>query len=110
MAGNHGRFLYDFSPDSVVLRITDDPAPRFLYCFTTVDNGREIDAPLLRERVESGDIDPAELILGGLIAKTETAKHLKAKGAFLGVNGQTGVKAATAEAVRRINQRLGIEE
>src|SRR5262249_51965806 len=40
VAGNHGRFLFDFSPDAVVLRITDDPAPRFLYCFDTVDNGK----------------------------------------------------------------------
>ena len=26
VAGNHGRFLFDFSPDAVVFRITDDPA------------------------------------------------------------------------------------
>lgn len=110
VAGNHGRFLFDFSPDSVVLRITDDPAPRFLYCFTTVENGKEIDAPLLMDRVESGDIDPKELILGGRLAKTETGKGLKEKGAFLGVSGHTGIKAAAAEAVRRINERLGIQE
>ena len=36
VAGNHGRFLFDFSPDSAIFRVTDDPAPRFLYCFETV--------------------------------------------------------------------------
>jgi|SRR5579875_1820963 CRISPR-associated protein Cst2 len=110
VAGNHGRFLFDFSPDSVVFRITDDPAPRFLYCFMTPNDGKDIDAPLLIDRVESGDIDPKELILGGLLAKTETGKRLQEKGAFLGVNGQNGVKGAAAEAIRRINQRLGITE
>ena len=110
VAGNHGRFLFDFSPDSVVFRLTDDPAPRFLYCFETPDGGKTVDARQLLERVEDGDIDPKELIIGGVFAKTETAQQLKAKGAFLGVNGQTGVKAAAAEAVRRINQRLGVKE
>jgi CRISPR-associated protein Cst2 len=27
VAGNHGRFLFDFSPESVMFRLTDDPAP-----------------------------------------------------------------------------------
>jgi CRISPR-associated protein Cst2 len=110
VAGNHGRFLFDFSPDSVIFRVTDDPAPRFLYCFETSDGGKTVDACLLLERVEDGDVDPKELIIGGVFAKTETAQQLKSKGAFLGVNGQTGAKAAAAEAVRRINQRLGVKE
>lgn len=109
VAGNHGRFLFDFSPDSVVFRITDDPAPRLLYCFKTEDDGKTVDAKVLLERGEDGDIDPKELIIGGAFAKTETAKQLKAKGAFLGVNGHTGVKAAAAEAVRRINAILDIK-
>ena len=33
VAGNHGRFLYDFSPESAVFRVTHDPAPRILYVF-----------------------------------------------------------------------------
>ena len=33
VAGNHGRFLFDFSPESVIFRLTDDPAPRILYIF-----------------------------------------------------------------------------
>lgn len=37
VAGNHGRFLYDFSPDAILVRITDDPAPRMLYCFECAD-------------------------------------------------------------------------
>lgn len=94
VAGNHGRFLFDFSPDAVVLRITDDPAPRFLYCFETKDDGRTVIAPRLQARIDGGDIDPAELIVAGV--KVE------------GLVAAKGVKAACAEAVRRINERLGI--
>lgn len=108
VAGNHGRFLFDFSPDSVVFRITDDPAPRFLYCFESAD-GKTVDAPQLLERVEEGDIDGKELILGGTIARSATGKKLQELGAFIGANGQSGVKGAMTEAVRQINAKLGIE-
>jgi CRISPR-associated protein Cst2 len=108
VAGNHGRFLFDFSPDSVVIRITDDPAPRLLYCFQTTDDGKTVEANALLERVEDGDIDPKELILGGTIARTATGEKLKTLRAFIGANGHSGVKGAAAEAVRRINEKLGI--
>ena len=76
VAGNHGRFFYDFSPDAIVLRITDDPAPRLLYCFDTEDDGRSIVSPVLIQRVQSGDITPEELILGGLPADHQTRREL----------------------------------
>jgi CRISPR-associated protein Cst2 len=109
VAGNHGRFLFDFSPDSVVFRITDDPAPRLLYCFDTSDDGKTVDAHALRERVKDGDIKAEELILGGAFTRTATAQELKQRGAFVGTNGQAGVKAAAAEAVGRIDQLLGVK-
>lgn len=102
VAGNHGRFLFDFSPDSVVFRLTDDPAPRLLYCFDTEDDGKSVDAKLLLERVKDGDVDPKELILGGTITQTPVGGQLKESGAFVG--DKSGVKAAAAEAVRRINK------
>ena len=107
VAGNHGRFLYDFSPESVVFRITDDPAPRLLYCFETKDNGRTVDADVLLKRVDQGDIDAAELILGGGIAERQSGESLKKKGAY--IPEKKGIKAAGAEAVRRINLKLGLE-
>jgi CRISPR-associated protein Cst2 len=108
VAGNHGRFLFDFSPDSVVFRITDDPAPRLLYCFNTQDDGKTVDAEVLLMRVKHGDIKPEELILGGPIAESATGKELAAAGAFVGE--KPGVKAGAAEAVKRINALLGIKE
>ena len=108
VAGNHGRFLFDFSPDSVVFRITDDPAPRLLYCFNTRDDGKTVDAEVLLMRVKHGDIKPEELIVGGPIAESAAGRELKTAGAFVGE--KPGVKVAAAEAVERINAHLGIKE
>lgn len=104
VAGNHGRFLFDFSPESVVIRITEDPAPRLLYCFETADDGRTVDAPALLARVEDGDIAAKELILGGGIAKTKAGERLRTLGAFAAET--PGVKSAAAEAIKRINALL----
>lgn len=106
VAGNHGRFLFDFSPESIVLRLTDDPAPRLLYCFETTDDGKTVVAPSLLRRIQGGDIDPKELILGGTFAADLALEELKAKGAAIFPNG---VKVAIAEAVSQINSRLKIK-
>lgn len=92
VAGNHGRFLFDFSPDALVIRITEDPAPRLLYCFETEDDGKTVTAKKLDERIKADDIDPKELIVAGV----EVAE----------VSGKKGVKAACAEAVERITAEL----
>ena len=39
VAGNHARFLYDFSPEIIILRWTPDPAPRMLLCFDEDERG-----------------------------------------------------------------------
>ena len=79
VAGNHGRFLFDFSPESVVFRLTHDPAPRLLYIFEQMN--KSIDAPLLLTRVEAEDIKAKELIIGGNFGETETAAKLEKVGA-----------------------------
>jgi len=48
VAGNHARFLYDFSPESIVLRWTHDFSPRFLYCFEEDETG-EVLVPDLQQ-------------------------------------------------------------
>jgi CRISPR-associated protein Cst2 len=108
VAGNHGRFLYDFSPDSIVLRVTNDPAPRLLYCFETGDCGKTVEAPELVRRVKAKDIAPEELIVGGAIASEvgSTGQELRK----LGVESlHDGVKAALDEACKRINKQLAQE-
>jgi CRISPR-associated protein Cst2 len=105
VAGNHGRFLFDFSPEAVVLRITQDPAPRFLYCFDTADDGKTVYAKKLTDRIDAEDIDPKELILGVADTKSKLADDLRAKGVTV-----LGVVKACEEAVKRINAELKIKE
>lgn len=101
VAGNQSRFLYDFSPESVIFRWTDDFAPRLLYGFHL---GSEVvlALPEVLRRVEAGDIDPKELVVGGSIAGLKDGERLKEAGSFVHV----GVKAAAEEVKRRIKQDL----
>ena len=97
VAGNHGRFLFDFSPESIVIRITDDPAPRLLYIFEPAD-GDTVDAPRLLARAQAGDIKAHELIIGGGFASTPTAAELKR----LGASVEAGVRKAADLAVAKL--------
>lgn len=103
VAGNHGRFLFDFSPESIVLRITQDPAPRLLYIFE--EDPRDckiIQAPALVARCESLDIPAEELIIGGGLSQTEQSKKLEK----LGAKVVPGVREAANLACKRINDHL----
>ncbi len=71
VAGNQSRFLYDFSPDSVVFRWTDDFAPRLLYGFD-MDAEGTLSFTSMLDKVEAGDIDASELYIGGSIARNLT--------------------------------------
>ncbi len=104
VAGNHSRFLYDFSPESLVLRWTHDFAPRLLYCFEEDPDTGDLGVPDLQRRIQAGDIDPKEVWVAGAIANTETGDDL----AEAGVNVYGGVKAAVENLVRRITQDLGL--
>ncbi len=105
VAGNHGRFLFDFSPDAVVIRLTQDPAPRLLYCFDTDDDGKTVHAKTLLQRIKAGDIDPAELVFGVGDLESKLADSLRdAKVKVF------GVRKACEEAVTLINARLALKE
>lgn len=104
VAGNHGRFLFDFSPDAVVFRLTDDPAPRLLYCFETLDNGKTVIAPSLIKRLEAGSIKKDELVIGVDDLDSPLAQQFKE------VNIEVkGVIPARDEAVKRINDKLDLK-
>jgi CRISPR-associated protein Cst2 len=104
VAGNHGRFLFDFSPDAVVFRITQDPAPRLLYCFDTGDtSGKTVTAAALLKRIAAGDIAKEELILGVGDLDSPLAEKFRAAGITT-----LGVKAACSQAMGEINEKLGI--
>ena len=101
VAGNHSRFLYDFSPEAIVLRITDDPAPRILYCFDTNDGGKSVVADLLVQKIQTKDILPDEILVGLSDLNSKLAIQLKETGV-----GILGVRAAVKAASARIHTTL----
>lgn len=105
VAGNHSRFLYDFSPDSIVLRWTHDFSPRFLYCFEEDGDG-DISVPELVRRVEAQDIDPNELWVAGAIENTPDGERLEALGAHV----LPGIKVTTDILKRRISHDLQLPQ
>lgn len=101
VAGNHARFLYDFSPESVVFRWTDDFAPRLLYGFNDAGRG-DVRAALVVRRVQAGDVDAKELVVGGEVAETEDGTALRELGATV----YRGVREATREIQRRLSESV----
>ena len=101
VAGNHGRFLFDFSPESVVFRITHDAAPRILYPFESHADGVRI--PELLRKVRAGDVKASELLIGGAIVEglsVDDRKALSAAALF------GGVVAACDAACKRIASEM----
>ncbi|MGG4032293.1 DevR family CRISPR-associated autoregulator [Paenibacillus cisolokensis] len=97
VGGNQSRYLFDFSPSSVLLRLTDDPAPRILFIFEGASDSPDKLAKLLHT-VEAGDLDGKELILGGEAAGWEQAQALRK----YGVAVFPGVKEAFQQAQGRL--------
>ncbi len=101
VAGNHARFAYDFSPASIVLRVTNAHSSKIQNCFEHDETTRGYTVEKLIQRIESGDIPTDELIVGGELTETPEGDALKK----LGVTMFPGVKAAADEARRRIAAR-----
>jgi CRISPR-associated protein Cst2 len=108
VGGNHSRFLFDFSPDSVIYRWTDDFAPRMLYGFEMSEDGSVSFAAVL-QKVKDGDIDPEELFIGGSIVHSlsDDAKKLL-NGATISNGGKAGVKTAAEALKQRIKADLNL--
>ncbi|MDI7164616.1 DevR family CRISPR-associated autoregulator [Leptospira santarosai] len=100
VAGNQSRFLYDFAPESVILRWTDDFAPRILYSFEESEN--VVSIPTIIEKVNSGDLEGDTLIIAGPITKLSEVTKLKEKKVSL----FEGVKQGFAELEQRIKKDL----
>jgi CRISPR-associated protein Cst2 len=104
VAGNQSRFLYDFAPESVIFRWTDDLAPRLLHGFRLVDEQPQLSEEV-RRRIEAGDIEAKDLIVGGSIAK-DHSDFLKQKGALV----CAGVKQAAEALKARMRSDLDISD
>ena len=99
VGGNHGRFLFDFAPESIILRWTHDFAPRFLYCFDE-DEMENISIPKLSRQLRNGDLDPTEFWIGGEIAETLQDSEYES------VNKFSGVKATVDALKEKIAEDL----
>lgn len=98
VAGNHARFAYDFSPASIVLRVTQEHSSKIQNCFEHDDDTRGFGIERLIERVKGGDVPAAELYVGGEVARTEGGAQLKR----LGANVYPGVRKAAQAACAAI--------
>ncbi|MBW4653191.1 MAG: type I-B CRISPR-associated protein Cas7/Cst2/DevR [Kaiparowitsia implicata GSE-PSE-MK54-09C] len=96
VGGNHARFLYDFRPESIVIRVTEDPSPWIMDSFKRM--GETIGCPKLLRLVEVGDVTASELIVAGEIADTPYGEKLST----LGVKVCRGVKDAIAQAKQQL--------
>ena len=101
VAGNHARFAYDFSPASIVLRVTNAHSSKIQNCFEHDETNRSYTIERLIQRIKSGDIPADELIVGGELTDTPQGDELRKAG----VTVLPGVKAAAEEARRRIAAR-----
>lgn len=98
VAGNHARFAYDFSPSSVVLRITTAHSSRIQNCFVHDEQNHCCSLKRLVERVRSGDVPASEILVGGDIVSTTEGTELKGLGCF----ARPGVDAVAKEARARV--------
>lgn len=104
VAGNHSRFLYDFSPENIVLRWTHDFSPRILYCFEEQDGN--ISIPQLIRKVKNQDIQPQELWIAGDVIESDEVQQLQE----LGVQIFPGIKLAVESIKQRIYTDLQIPQ
>lgn len=100
VGGNQGRFLYDFSPALVILRLTHDPAPRILYVAESEGDGADVSVRNLIKRIQSGDIKGEELYVGGELLIEDEEDQLKA----LGVSVQSGVMRTADEVIQALRR------
>jgi CRISPR-associated protein Cst2 len=102
VGGNHSRFLYDFRPESIVIRVTKDPSPWIMDCFKRDGDG--VECQRLIRLIKVGDVKANELIVAGEIADTSDGKDLEK----LGVKVCRGVKEAIALAKQSLE--VGVKD
>ena len=113
VGGAHARYFSDYSPEAIILRVTDDPAPRMLYCFRQSDTG-ELSIQELINKVEAGDIVASELVIGTTLdikelrcvkanQNGEDKAEALADGPLQGAGRVKGVKRAVQLCLKKIS-------
>ena len=88
-----------------MLRITEDPAPRLLYCFETHDDGKTVDTPSLVRRIEAGDLVATELLVGVSDISSPFAKQAREANVEV-----SGVRTAIERICEQIDEQLKASE
>lgn len=103
VGGNHARYLYDFAPEAIVIRITHDPAPRIMLCFDEEENG-ELSLRRLGRRMQGNepDVIPSEVVVGNTLEDMGELEQVS----DLGAEVKPGVKAAISEAIEKVKAAL----
>ncbi len=99
VGGSHARYMTDYSPEIIVFRWTDDPAPRFLNCFDQDEQGA-ISLRQLLKKIKGGDIEPNEVIIGASCDFDEAAT-LEDEGVCI----KAGVKLALERLLEIVQDR-----
>lgn len=94
VAGNRARFAYDFSPASVVLRVTNAHSAKIQNCFQMDESNGSFTVKRLVDRVRRGDVPAVELFIGGDLADSDDGLELERLGARASnpvtTNGESG--------------------
>ncbi len=106
VAGNQSRFLFDFSPEAVVFRWTDDFAPRMLYGFDMDDQG-QLGLSAILGRLEMGDLDPKEIVVG--VGRPDLLSDAARAALARYEIKPVGVRQAAVEMRSRMEKDLGIK-
>jgi CRISPR-associated protein Cst2 len=99
VAGNHARYLFDFSPEVIVLRWTPDPAPRMLLCFDQDERGSvSLERLVARLSGTTPDIKPEEVVIGSVLPHVAGLSQLETSR----VKVCKGIKAAVAAVLAKV--------
>jgi CRISPR-associated protein Cst2 len=94
VAGSHSRFLFDFSPEIIVLSVSDRHSHGFLHPFDRTKGG--VTLARLISRVRSGDLAAVEMFVGGLDPARGEGKDLKELGVAVNAGVRNAVQAVKA--------------
>ena len=81
VAGCNSRYLYDFSPENIILRITQNPSHKMIYSFKESDGNDIVLDEKFINKIKARDLD-GEVSIGGSVEIPEDVEIDK----FLGIN------------------------
>lgn len=107
VGGCQSRFLFDFSPDAVILRLTHRPTHQMTYCFQEDEDGK-VTIPSILRKIRVGDLDSKELYIGGIIVDDPELVELSGHHTFGHIGG--GVDKTFEVFKKAVNKALKLRK